>query len=203
MTNKIYNWTEFVPENLLNLDVGSDNYKFFQSIVDYGIKQYDGIEKEKQWISIDTAQGKALDKIGENYGEYRGEADDVFFRFMIKSKILSSRSKGTANEIINIIQKSLDVDIDKIIVKEKRVYDHISNQFNGDPFTISVEKLPLSFTVDAFQKRYLIKRIEDCAAEGIKLDNISFLDYGNAYAYIGSAISKRICKASLSSVLAK
>ena len=191
MTDNIYNWEDFIPQEILNLAPNGNNYALFKTLIDYGIDIYQNINKTQEWLSIDKASGVALDKIGANFEEYRGEADDDFFRFMIKSKILSSRSKGTANDIINVISKSLNVDISKIIVREVRNYSNDSNQFVGDPFTILVEKLPLSFTANDFQKRYLIKRIEDSAAEGIKVGNISFLDFSNAKIYIGSAQAMR------------
>lgn len=191
MTDNIYNWENFIPQELLDLAPDGNNYALFKTLVDYGIDIYQNINKTQEWLSIDKASGVALDKIGANFEEYRGEADDNFFRFMIKSKILSSRSKGTANDIINVISKSLNVDISKIIVREAREYSTSDKKFVGDPFTILVEKLPLSFTANDFQKRYLIKRIEDTAAEGIKVGNISFLDFGNATLYIGAAQSMR------------
>lgn len=184
MADKIYDWQQFIPQDLYDLEKGSINYKFFEMLIDYGVKTYQNIDKTDEWKSIDKAEGKALDKIGENFDEYRGEADDQFFRFMIKSKILASRSKGTANDIINVIKQSLNVDINKINVIQNRNYDDASKTFKGLPYTISVEKLPLSFTTNDFQKRLLIKRIEESSAEGIKLNNISFLDFGNANIYV-------------------
>lgn len=191
MADRINNWQQFLNEATFNLDYGSVNYKLFDLLMSHGLGIYSNISKTDEWVSIDNAVGVALDNIGANYGEYRGEADDTFYRFMIKSNILSSHSKGTTNDIIRLISKSLNVDIKDIIVRADRVYDETAKEFVGVPFTILIERLPLSFTVDDFQKRYLIKRIESSVAAGIRIGNISFLDYSNTPLYIGAGQSIR------------
>lgn len=189
--DKIKDWQQFVNQTTFNLDYGSKNYNFFEAIMQHGMDIYNNIIKTDEWTSIDEASGVALDNIGSNYGEYRGEADDAFYRFMIKSNILASHSKGTANDIINLISKSLNVDTNNIVVRPDRVYDNQQKAFIGIPFTILVERLPLSFTTNDFQKRYLIKRIEESVAAGIRIGNISFLDFTNTPLYISASQSVR------------
>ncbi|CAK1228135.1 hypothetical protein [Fructobacillus tropaeoli] len=191
MVNKINNWTQFLNKATFNLDFGSNNYKLFDLIMSHGLDLYNNLNRQDDWIDIDNASGVALDNIGANYGEFRGEADDEFYRFMIKSNILAARSKGTTNDIIHLISKSLNVDASNVIVRPDRLYDEKTDSFVGSPYTIMIERLPLSFTTNDFQKRYLLKRIESSAAVGIRIGNISFLDYSNTSMYVNASQSVR------------
>ena len=199
MADSIYNSFDLLPSESRPMDKGTNNEKLFSFIVDYGLKIYSDTKKIDSWRSIDEAQGLALDEIGKNYGEYRGEADDTFFRFMIKSKILASRSKGTVNDVINIISKSLNVEKDKVSVEMDRSLQ--GGKFVGAPFTVSVRHLPLSFTANDFQKRYLISRIEEAVAEGIKVGEITFLDFSTGILSVGGSQSIRRRYISESSVM--
>lgn len=191
MANRINDWTQFLNKSIFNLDYGSNNYNFFELLMSHGLEIYNNLSRQDDWIDIDNASGVALDNIGANYGEFRGEADDNFYRFMIKSNILAARSKGTTNDIIHLISKSLNVKADNVVVRPDRQYDEKTDTFVGEPFTIMVERLPLSFTTSDFQKRYLLKRIEKSAAVGIKIGNISFLDHSNSSIFISAATSVR------------
>lgn len=185
MNDQIYDWQKWLP-NYAN----SDNLDLFDWIAQSYIAIYHNKEKVENWHAIDVAQGKVLDDIGRNHDEYRGEADDEFFRFMIKSKILSSRSKSTANDIINVISKSLNYNANAITLRQDR--NLIDGKFVGTPYSISVIDLPLSFTTNDFEKRYLIKTIENSAAAGILVSGISFLDKSNAQ--LGISVATAISK---------
>lgn len=198
MVDKIRDWQQFIPTSMIPLDISSNNQKLFAWLVDHGLKLYSDADVINEWKSIDVAQGKALDEIGENYGEYRGEANDDFFRFMIKAKILAARSKATANNIIDVISQSLNLDKTGIKLVADRQF--ISGKFQGEPFSISIKNLPLSFTTNDFEKRYLIGVIEDAAAVGIKMSGISFLDTTNASMHIAAFISRRVKYTILGSV---
>ena len=188
MVDKIYDWKSFLPLSSRPVDINNNNYKLFSFIANYATSYYNQAELIDIWHDIDKANGKALDDIGTNFDEFRGEADDLFYRFMIKSKILSSRSKGTANDIIDVISKSLNVDKSQIVVQNDRRLTETGN-FIGEPFSISISNLPLEWTANDFQKRYLIKRIEETVAEGISLSNISFSDFSHSDISISSVVS--------------
>lgn len=181
-------------------DVGTDNYEFFHWLFDYTLQIYSNEQMIEEWKYVNNAQGKALDDMGENYGEYRGEADDDFFRFMIKARILSSRSKATANDIINVIAQSLNLDKTRISLQSNRQYS--GGQFIGTPYSISLKNLPLSFTTNDFEKRYLLRTIENASAAGIEIKDISFLDTTNASMFISAFASKRVKYTVASSVIA-
>lgn len=110
MVNKINDWQDFLPNYARPNAINSNNYEIFNWIAEQYLEIYRYKEQMEQWRDVDAAKGAALDDIGRNYGEYRGEANDQFFRFMIKAKILASRSKATANDIINVIAQSLNLD---------------------------------------------------------------------------------------------
>lgn len=190
MVDNIYNWHQFIPKSVMPSDIGTDNYKFFSWLFEYTLKMYDNEKMIEEWKDVNNAKGKALDDMGENYGEYRGEADDDFFRFMIKARILASRSKATADDIINVIAQSLNLDKNHIKLQSNRQY--ANGQFTGIPYSISLKKLPLSFTTNDFEKRYLLRTIENVSAAGIDIKDISFLDTINASMFVSAFAAKRV-----------
>ena len=200
MADNIYNWQQFIPKSVMPNDIGTDNYKFFSWLFDYTLQIYSNEQMIEQWKDVNNAKGKALDDMGKNYGEYRGEADDDFFRFMIKARILSSRSKATANDIINVIAQSLNLDKTRISLQSNRQY--LNGQFTGIPYSISLKNLPLSFTTSDFEKRYLLRTIENASAAGIDIKDISFLDTTNASMFVSAFASKRVKYTVASSVTA-
>lgn len=66
-------------------------------------------EKVILWDNIDYAEGKVLDKYGENYGVYRGKAPDDIYRVMIKVKVMAMLSAGNLDTLINATTILFDV----------------------------------------------------------------------------------------------
>lgn len=130
----------------------------------------DEIEKVDDWKQIDQAQGKVLDKIGEEYGEQRGSLDDDFYRYMIKSKIIQRRMDGSTNQLIDIIHQTLNVPTSQIKVTESR----------SDPSsmkgiqTISVDGIPAKYLIDNKLLDIFLERIYGAVAAGIALEKVSF-----------------------------
>ena len=58
-------------------------------------------EKVMAWDNIDYAEGKVLDRYGENYGVVRGMAPDGIYRVMIKVKVMAMLSAGNLDTIID------------------------------------------------------------------------------------------------------
>ena len=58
-------------------------------------------DKIMLWDNIDYAQGNYLDRIGANYGVDRQGVNDVFYRLMIKIKMLAQLSGGDVDTILN------------------------------------------------------------------------------------------------------
>lgn len=178
MVDRIYNWEQYLPDSISPTGIGSTNFEIFDWIAQEYLNIYRGKIQIDDWRDIDIAQGVALDNIGSNYDVFRGEATDEFYRFMIKAQILAARSKATANEIISVVAQSLNLEKTDITLENDRVL--VNGQFVGTPYSISMKHLPLSFTANDFEKRYLIGVIEKSAAAGIRVSGISFLDTTNA-----------------------
>ena len=58
-------------------------------------------EKVMEWDNIDYAEGKVLERYGENYGVVRGAAPDEIYRMMIKVKVMAMLSAGNLDTIID------------------------------------------------------------------------------------------------------
>lgn len=181
----VFDWVQQVPKGSMPMDQNTNNYKLLKIFAGITGQTYIGMQGVMEWQSIDVATGKALDAIGRNYGEYRGEADDRFYRFMIKSRIAVARSKGTGDDIINIIAGSLAVNPNQIeIVNNRQLSD---GSLNGKTLSVSVRNLPLGWAKTDFEKRYIVKRIQETVAEGIQIEDITFVDISHAQMYASAA----------------
>ena len=69
----------------------------------------DNANKVMIWDDIDYAEGKVLDRYGENYGVYRGTAPDRIYRVMIKVKVMAMLSAGNLDTIIDASAILFDV----------------------------------------------------------------------------------------------
>lgn len=128
------------------------------------------IEKVDEWKQIDHAQGKALDLIGEQFGEYRGVFDDDFYRYMIKSKIIQRKTDGSTNQLIDIINQTLGTPVNQIRVTESR---SDPNSMKGIQ-TISVDGIPAKYLIDNKLLDIFLERIYGAIAAGIMLEKVSF-----------------------------
>ncbi|MGV0167220.1 hypothetical protein ACRYI5_01315 [Furfurilactobacillus sp. WILCCON 0119] len=181
----IFDWAEQVPKGAVPMAPETNNYRLMQLVANMMGDVTLGLETMAQWLSIDEAKGEALDAIGTNYDEYRGEADDRFYRFMIKSKIAVARSKGTANDIINIIAGSLDVTPEQIQLVNNRDAD-------GQVLSISIQNLPLSWVSSDFEKRYIIRRVQEAVALGVRINDITFVDISHGMSVVVGAASHQM-----------
>ena len=75
-------------------------------------------ERVKLWDDLEQAQGKVLDRYGNNYGVLRGMASDSIYRVMIKVKIISMLSAGNLDTIINAASVLFDVPPEEADVEE-------------------------------------------------------------------------------------
>lgn len=92
--------------------------KLFSLFSDFYDRITDTLGKIRIWHSIDTASGIVLDRLGSNFGVLRAEADDVFYRLMIKVKVFSLLSGGDANTIIRASSTLFGVDESHIELNE-------------------------------------------------------------------------------------
>lgn len=80
----------------------------------------------RQWRSIDNAEGKTLDLIGENIKQLRGSANDERYRIFLKAKIARNLSDGTTGTILSILSMILMIPQSEIEIVEK--WNDISEQ---------------------------------------------------------------------------
>lgn len=70
------------------------------------------------WRDIDQAKGGALDRLGYDLEQVRGQASDEVYRILIKSKRARDLSSGDINTIINVLALSIDADPTEIKIEE-------------------------------------------------------------------------------------
>lgn len=116
--------------------------------------------------SIDKASGKLLDAIGEKLNEKRGQADDRFYRIMLKSKIAARRGDATFNGILTTIKNAFDVD-----VKGMKIIKH-----EDEPLAISIIDIPLDVAKTDWERNYLMRRIKNTVAIGIRVHEVRLID---------------------------
>lgn len=70
------------------------------------------------WDNLDNAQGAVLDRYGANFGVQRNGADDVFYRLLIKVKMISMLSGGDIDTMQNAAAALFDVPVENVELKE-------------------------------------------------------------------------------------
>ena len=69
----------------------------------------DTLNRIGDWRDVDQAEGKALDMLGANVRQNRGQAPDEVYRVLIKSKIKRNLSNGSINTLIDFLSFILQV----------------------------------------------------------------------------------------------
>lgn len=126
----------------------------------------DTFYKIESWRDVDTAEGAALDLIGDNVGQRRGTVGDELYRVLIKARIARNSSDGTINSVIAALARSIDADPSKI--KIRALWSS-----GGDPAAVIIEGVPLAelnkVGMTAAQFGYIAQKI---VAGGIKVASI-------------------------------
>lgn len=168
---------DHLPGPLNKLD---DNFQKLASFFNYEfnllVHLFNQIEKMR---SLYDAKGKVLDQIGDNYNQPRGEADDEFYRIMIRSKMALNSGRTSVNGLLNIISESLNIKPDGITIEPLRSYSH-KGQDIGEPLSISIKNIPLQWIDEDWEQNYIINRIREGVAAGIRVDEISFIDQSDS-----------------------
>ncbi|KAA8446563.1 hypothetical protein [Weissella paramesenteroides] len=128
---------------------------------------------------INKANGKALDRIGDQFNQQRGSADDDFYRIMIRSKQATNMGNSTVNGLINMIARSLDIQPDKIRIESLRQYEN-GTLNDGEPLAIRISNIPLEWARSDFEQNYILERIKNGVAAGVRVDEVSFVDNSSA-----------------------
>ena len=128
---------------------------------------------------INKANGKALDRVGDQFNQQRGSADDDFYRIMIRSKQATNMGNSTVNGLINMIARSLDIQPDKIRIESLRQYEN-GTLNDCEPLAIRISNIPLEWARSDFEQNYILERIKNGVAAGVRVDEVSFVDNSNA-----------------------
>lgn len=162
-----------LPDSI-DKDRSSNVVKLFKIISYQIVKARFAAERVETWRDIELARGKALDKIGQQYGVVRGNNDDEFYRFLIKFKEFQNRTDGSYNSIISVIAYALNADPKDISV----------SAFSNEPQAIIVDNIPNKYIDTDDKTRMIIKQIENSVAAGIKIAGIHFTDQTNLTVYL-------------------
>ena len=76
------------------------------------------LETTRDWRDIDQAEGATLDRIGANFEQYRGAAEDSVYRVLLKSKLARNLSDGAVDTIISVLAITLQADPQDISIEE-------------------------------------------------------------------------------------
>lgn len=145
---------------------GENMGKFARFIADGFTEIKLTLESIETYRNIDASKGKLLDRLGEKYGVERGQADDAFYRIMLKSKIAARSGDTTVNGILATIKNALGVDVKGINI----------TKVSGEPNAINIENVPVDFAKTEWERNYLISRIEATAALGVRVNHVTFTD---------------------------
>lgn len=170
MTDKAYT-PEYNLEDLLNelpvslaYEEGSNNAKLLSLYSDGMEDTLVTLQKMDEWHSIDTAEGEALDMIGNDRGVTRNGYDDEFYRFLIKSKQIQRQTDGTYNSLIKLIAESLGAKYSEINV----------GPVNNEPNAIQVTNVPATYIDSQHKEKLVLDQIRSSVAAGIRVAGIGF-----------------------------
>lgn len=170
MTDKAYT-PEYKLEDLLNelpvslaYEEDSNNAKLLSLYSDGMEDTLVTLQKMDEWHSIDTAEGEALDMIGNDRGVTRNGYDDEFYRFLIKSKQLQRQTDGTYNSLIKLIAESLGAKYSEINV----------GPVNNEPNAIQVTNVPATYIDSQRKEKLVLDQIRSSVAAGIRVAGIGF-----------------------------
>lgn len=128
---------------------------------------------------LDNANGEVLDAIGAQYNQLRGEADDSFYRIMIRSKMAINSGISTVNGLLDIIARSLNIPKKGIEIEPLRKWNGTTVD-DGESLAIAIRNIPLQWANTEWEQNYIIDRIRSGVAAGVRVDEVTFVDNSNA-----------------------
>ena len=131
------------------------------------------------WDDIDKVEGAVLDRYGKNFGVARSGADDVFYRLLIKIKMISLLSGGDIDTVINAAASLFDVD--PTLIELREIFPAKINLYL-DESAVSPEQLEIADLIATVIKRII------AAGVGFRMIFRTYRDYTNtAHIYTGCA----------------
>lgn len=129
----------------------------------------DMLQNIESWNELENAKGNELDKIGADINQSRGQATDVQYRMLIRSKRSRATADGTMNSIIKTMSETLNCKPTEL--KFRSVIE------NGgtEPNALVIESLPLKIMSDAkMTPGQVIKMVEQVASSDVRVASANF-----------------------------
>ena len=127
------------------------------------------LEKIESWNDLENAKGKELDAIGAEVNQARGQATDVQYRMLIRSKRTRAKADGTLNSIIDTMSETLNCKPTDLRFKS------VIENGGTEPNALVIELLPLKIMSDAkMTPLQVIKMVEQVASSDVRVASANF-----------------------------
>ena len=171
-----------------NISKGSNFDKFIKSIDGIYFNSSLNLDEQDKAHDINYAHGLELDDIGDNYELNRNGLDDDTYRFLIKSHIYASRSKGSIKDLISITSNLLGCKPTDVHLDNSRVY--LNGQLNdGLVNTVEIKGIDINTIQHANLIPYLVKELKNATATGYTINQIGFAVNSSGQIFTGGQIS--------------
>lgn len=127
------------------------------------------LEKIESWTNLENVSGSELDAIGAEINQQRGQATDVQYRMLIRSKRVRATADGTMNSIINTMAQTLNCKPNELKFRS------VIETGGEEPNAIVIEALPLKIMSDVkMSPTQVIKMVEQVASSDVRVASANF-----------------------------
>ncbi|WP_028545753.1 hypothetical protein [Paenibacillus taiwanensis] len=147
----------------------------FSKLVDVWLVQMnelsETIARISSWKSIDNAEGAALDMIGGNLGQPRGQATDEVYRMLLRSKLARMNASGNLNSVIEVLALALNTSPD-----EFRLSERYNDLFEPEPAAIHVNEVPYEkLNSVGLSPGQFVSLVEKLVAAGVRVGQVELM----------------------------
>ncbi|MBF2345437.1 hypothetical protein IA806_02515 [Listeria seeligeri] len=129
------------------------------------------LEKTEEWRDIDIAEGKTLNNLGGNVGQYRGQTTDEVYRVLIRGKVARNASDGTVNRMIHAVAKSLDCKYSDVQIINASDSDSADEH---EPAAIIIKRIPLrALNVVGLSTNQFLQLVSSIKPAGVRVAYIT------------------------------
>lgn len=171
-----------------NINKGSNFDKFTKVVDSIHFDKYLNLDEQDKAHDIDYAHGFELDDIGDDYSLSRNGLDDDTYRFLIKSHIYASRSKGTFKELLNITANLLGCKASDITMVNTRVINNGKDN-GGLTNNVEIKNIDINTIQHANLIPNLTKELKTATASGYSISQLEFSVNVKSSIYVGGDIS--------------
>lgn len=144
----------------------------FAQLVNVWLKQMNElsstIQRISEWKSIEQAEGAALDEIGGNLGQARGQATDEVYRLLLRSKLARMNSSGSLDSVIEVLALALRAAPD-----EFRIAEQYDDPIQPEPAAIQVTEVPYEkLNGVGLSPSQFVSLVESLVAAGVRVTQV-------------------------------